>query len=699
MVVRLNSGDTFRGQFGRTTQGMNFKSNITFEPYGSGNNPVIAGSIIISGWSSLGSNIWEATVTLPEGGNSRECGNNSPQPNQWIDQLFINGQIQTLARFPNSGYLNVTSSTGNNNFASSQLTQANGFFDGANVRIRTFSWQWQKGIVSTYTVGNVQLTGTLQNDGQGNTLLPDWGFFFDNKESFLDQQGEWFYNNITQKIKLYSTIDPNTLLIEGLYSGYLTSICIFFNNNVTVRDISVKHQYQSGIQVWLSNNVRIENIVQQYSYVGLEVLWDSENLFVDNSQFSYNLNTGIKTNVDDIFDWKGSKIQNSHVTESGTFPGLGRPAYATGTYNVGIRGNGGATPITFLYNYVNGTGRDGISLDGNIIFRNNFVTRACLTLNDCSGIVFNAQNLIVDGNFISDTYGNMEGSGLYNGQPLPRMSWGMRSHLGNNGASIINNVVYNNQAEGILVESTTGHTISNNIFFNNGNSARGKRQVSLESSTGTTVTGNVFISLQNGVYAGIYLNTLTSVTMNNNRYCHSNSSVTIIGEFNSNTYDLSQWKTFTSQESGSVGCPSGLDFAASSPIISLLTNPSLSINQYPQSSTYLRMYNSTISTCQDNTFSLYPYTGAVIAKKDSLVLPTCVGTTSNPQTNNPQTSNPQTNTPQTNNPQTNTPQTNNPQTNTPQTNNPQTSTPTTSSSNIIEFYLSTILLFAFLHLY
>ena len=84
-------------------------------------------------------------MTLPEGGFTRECGNNSPAPGQYIDQLFVNGNIQTIARYPNLnvGYLNTTSSTGNNNFYSSQLTQPTGYFNGANVRIRTYSWQWQ----------------------------------------------------------------------------------------------------------------------------------------------------------------------------------------------------------------------------------------------------------------------------------------------------------------------------------------------------------------------------------------------------------------------------------------------------------------------------------------------------------------------------------------------------------------------------
>ncbi|HAI70537.1 MAG TPA: hypothetical protein DCM38_14005, partial [Gammaproteobacteria bacterium] len=88
-------GDVFRGIISLKRK----PQNLTFGAYGSGNNPVIAGSVQISGWTptkhaALGRDVYEADVSAFI--QKDEEGNENT-----IEQLFVNGKLMTIARYPN----------------------------------------------------------------------------------------------------------------------------------------------------------------------------------------------------------------------------------------------------------------------------------------------------------------------------------------------------------------------------------------------------------------------------------------------------------------------------------------------------------------------------------------------------------------------------------------------------------------------
>ncbi|MBK8844736.1 MAG: hypothetical protein IPO33_18825 [Saprospiraceae bacterium] len=68
-------------------------SRITFDAYGSGADPIIKGSEVVTGWTQHSGNIWKATISSP------------------VHMLFVDGITQQLARYPNSGVLNTTVAT------------------------------------------------------------------------------------------------------------------------------------------------------------------------------------------------------------------------------------------------------------------------------------------------------------------------------------------------------------------------------------------------------------------------------------------------------------------------------------------------------------------------------------------------------------------------------------------------------------
>jgi hypothetical protein len=63
---------------------------ITYGAYGTGENPRIKGTVIISTtWTKGNGNIYQTDAA------------------QNINQIFVNGRLMTLARYPNSGYLTM----------------------------------------------------------------------------------------------------------------------------------------------------------------------------------------------------------------------------------------------------------------------------------------------------------------------------------------------------------------------------------------------------------------------------------------------------------------------------------------------------------------------------------------------------------------------------------------------------------------
>src|SRR5215468_9667240 len=56
-IVLFNRGETFLGSINPTKSGAS-GSPITFDAYGNGSDPIISGFSTVSGWTSVGTNLW-----------------------------------------------------------------------------------------------------------------------------------------------------------------------------------------------------------------------------------------------------------------------------------------------------------------------------------------------------------------------------------------------------------------------------------------------------------------------------------------------------------------------------------------------------------------------------------------------------------------------------------------------------------------
>ena len=85
--ILFKRGDTFYGGIVATKSGTS-GNEIIFGSYGSGNIPVISGIKNITGWTNYSGNIYSANFT------------------DTVSHLYINEKLMTIARYPNSGFLN-----------------------------------------------------------------------------------------------------------------------------------------------------------------------------------------------------------------------------------------------------------------------------------------------------------------------------------------------------------------------------------------------------------------------------------------------------------------------------------------------------------------------------------------------------------------------------------------------------------------
>src|SRR4026207_2310062 len=103
----FNRGEVFYGKIIISRSGSSGLP-MTIGAYGTGAAPVISGFTTVSGWTSLGGNIWESTGTV------------SSLP--YTNMVVVNGVNTAMGRYPNSGFLTYQSHVGNSSITSSGLS-------------------------------------------------------------------------------------------------------------------------------------------------------------------------------------------------------------------------------------------------------------------------------------------------------------------------------------------------------------------------------------------------------------------------------------------------------------------------------------------------------------------------------------------------------------------------------------------------
>jgi hypothetical protein len=474
--ILFERGSVFHGTIAITGSGTKGKA-IVFSAYGKGSAPVLTGAIKLSAWNEHKKGIFESPV------------------NDKVFELFSDNHRQTLARYPNSGWLSVSKATGTNGFIDTDITNCASYWDGTICRMRQIDWEYRYSSVKSYSNGIFELT-----DPGAYPIQKGFGYYLDDKYEELDSISEWFCDIQNSKI-FYKPMNGNIhqATIEGSTVENLLTIA-------------------PGV-----NYIEIENLkIEKVANYGVWAKGDNNYIVIDNCEFDNIGNTAVHFNICAKFcsvlgssfenilgrgifalEPENMSIENNTLKKIGLVPGYGISG-VNGMQGINVSNiEEEKTPDSHLAknniirnNWLEDIGFIGIRMDGcNGICEFNYVKNSMIHLNDGAAIYCFAtgknythdniiRNNIIDGvtgSVETAYYNQVAAHGIYVDNNSYNIEVTNNTVANVSGAGIIinwsafnikvhSNTVYNSHfsiliAEDKIDDANAYFTIENNLFF------------------------------------------------------------------------------------------------------------------------------------------------------------------------------------------------------------------------------------------
>jgi uncharacterized repeat protein (TIGR01451 family) len=567
---------------------------ITFGSYPAGcaNQPVLSGSLPVSGWALTGTaNLYYAELSA--GANAEKFPNG-------VNQVFRNGNRLTLGRWPNiedpnfdNGYSTIENQTGSRQITDNQLPA--GSWAGAIAHIRGMRWYILNRKVTNVTGQTINVEADLDCwDGCTN-----WGYFINNSLAAVDQDGEWFYDTSTHRLYIHSTggipagIEASPVLKSGDQAGrFWGGITLGEDllgegvSYVNIENFSIQHWFRDGIALptnfahYEPHDVIIRNnTIQDVDSTGIRLMtwvYDAQDGRPDGWRGGYNMT--VTGNVIERANRMGIDLQSRNSTFSNnTIRDIGIPQYL-GASGLGCDLDDGGGMCTedgdgirvkvdrpadsgntnnFSGNILERIAFNGIDVFGyNNTFTNNFIRQACFTKGDCGGIrTFGSENLgatavhdlIFHGNILVEIPGNTDGC-----KAEFKDLFGFGLYIDNYSRDVVitANTITGASVAGILIQNSTASITDNTLYGN---------------VSGTMYTGQVVITGSPSYVSGLQGNTLYSLQTiawtldadnrnrlgpsNNNYFFNPYQSRSIAVE---GAHTLAEWRAFSGKDMNST---------------------------------------------------------------------------------------------------------------------------------------------------
>ena len=233
--ICFRRGDTFRGSF-LATEATHFTDPVIFQSYGDPSlpRPILNGARLLPRtWtpSAQSASIQQLDVSgaLWQGAPYTR-GGKSYTPHDRVFQLFVDGKLQPIARFPNIGagdstvrgvalpagnYSLIDAAPSGSSFrddalpASSPLqTPTN--FTGAALFYKPIRWVIETSEIASHaaTAHTFTVTSPLSCASEGGTCL-GWGYFLVDHIAALDAPGEWYYDKVAKRLYFWPPAGVN----------------------------------------------------------------------------------------------------------------------------------------------------------------------------------------------------------------------------------------------------------------------------------------------------------------------------------------------------------------------------------------------------------------------------------------------------------------------------------------------------------
>jgi parallel beta-helix repeat protein len=463
--ILFRRGDSWSGSISVNMFGRE-DAPIVYGAFGSGPKPKIYGSEIIKGWTKHSGNIYKAAF------------------DKEINQLFVDDEKMRVARFPNRGYVTISSVIDNKKFSSDDLPLGIDYA-GAVWFGRTGYYHTTVHKVVTSMSGKLTLDDVPQKD-----LNEGEGFILMNKLTFLDEAGEWCYDASAGIVYLWlpKGDSPDNYNIRGSihkYGFYARS-----KNNIVIRDFEISQQAFAGIDFEDSKNWKIigNDFVFPDAY-GINNESSGDNHFISKNKIAGANHLGIQLRID------FSEVSDNEILQTGLFNNLG--ITGNGRFYFGsavfIRGK----KNILKYNRIIDVNYNGIFFAGpeNTVAYN-YIKNICMVKGDGGGIYTTqpgsnpTTGSVVSHNIVINSVGNKDGF-------TSKVSFGEGIYIDESahGVTVEYNTVYKTSNAGIKLHKTDGNIVRFNTIMD----ARYSLQV-LESSGSTPaiISNNIMYSTSNG---------------------------------------------------------------------------------------------------------------------------------------------------------------------------------------------------------
>ena len=542
--VLFERGGTFPGQLTIPASGAN-NNPIVIGAYGTGPAPVISGAAPVTGWTLHQGNIWRASVAQP------------------VKYVFIGGSPMTLARHPNTGWMNSGGGS-TTSLTSGSITQPSGHWTGARLVVRSNNWCYESRDITAHTNSTLSFSPLQFNLGPYH-----WGFFICNSMAALDSPGEWFHDAASGQLYLWTPdgADPNTMPVEAsIYDhGVLAT---WQRQHIRIQDIAFKGQREAGVRNDGAAFVTVTNCSFEHLYMGISS-------YGSNGQYTNNVLTDTYATGMLVQD-NNSVVSNNILTNIAIRPGMGESAW--GYFGIRLIGNDNVVRGNTLEN----VGYSAIFLKGDPLVERNHIRNAMAILNDGGGIHFDEVNgMVVRENIVLDLLGSLETTGS-NFHTYYKICHGIYFGFRNIQNTIVeHNTVAFCQGSGIHVDHSmvsSGNQVLNNVLYGN------QVQLSVSDYSNNVGTGAVapfHVPAYNGNYSGNVLysldrdqlcmkqfhvysaNPVDFGTFSNNRYFNPWNELSIevqnIVAGTRRYYTLERWQQQVGEDAGSTRSPLHLE--------------------------------------------------------------------------------------------------------------------------------------------
>ena len=297
------------------------RSNVFVDSYGGGDAPILTGLKTVTGWTNLGGNIWS------------HQDDNLPTE---ITNVFIGGTKVVLARTVGWKIATAGSDT---TLTDSSLTDADGYWDNAELVVQYYTWANGISRVSAYASKQFTIPAYYQNV-KTDYIYPvkvGYKYFIQNHINCLTTQDTWAYNNSTKTLYIYSIAEPSS--VTATYGDD----CIYADSAryLTIQNLTINASARCGININETSFIYISNLTFNYSGISSAYIRNSNAVHVNDC-------SGTDQNADFalIQDCESVTVEDNVIYKCGFISGTER--YLSTTSFGGDSGSG--IVITYSHN-------------------------------------------------------------------------------------------------------------------------------------------------------------------------------------------------------------------------------------------------------------------------------------------------------------------------------------------------------------